>query len=265
MLSAIKRKSMALRKTDTRGFTLIELSVVLVILGLLVGGVLVGQSIIRSAAIRKVMTDAEDYSKAVVMFKDKFQALPGDFSDATANWGTDTAGCPKVYTVATAVPTGTCNGNGNGLLNADAGNTTEERWRAWQHLGLAKLIGLTLNGGKGANNGAEIGYNVPKSAIDGAAYSLMQNALSDQPNETPQIMLQFGRVNAKLTDGAALPAKDAEEIDKKIDDGNPSRGTVRSVSDPAAGTCQTLTSGVYAYNVSDQSDLCALYFVTGIK
>ena len=70
------------------GFSLVELSIVLVILGLLVGGVLTGQSLIRAAELRSVSTEYSRYVASVHTFRDKYFALPGDMTNATQFWGT---------------------------------------------------------------------------------------------------------------------------------------------------------------------------------
>ncbi len=67
-----------------RGFTLIELSIVLVIIGLIVGGVLVGQDLIRSAAIRATISQVEQFNTAVNTFHGKYNAIPGDMNASTA-------------------------------------------------------------------------------------------------------------------------------------------------------------------------------------
>jgi len=64
-------------------FTLVELSIVLVILGLLVGGTLTGQSLIHAAELRSVVKDYEKYKTAMHVFEDKYFALPGDMTNAT--------------------------------------------------------------------------------------------------------------------------------------------------------------------------------------
>ena len=64
--------------TAQPGFSLVELSIVLVILGLLTGGILAGQSLIRAAELRSISTDYSRYIAAVQAFRDKYFALPGD-------------------------------------------------------------------------------------------------------------------------------------------------------------------------------------------
>src|SRR5579884_171721 len=70
--------------TLQRGFTLIEISIVLVIIGLIVGGVLVGQDLIRSAQVRATIAQIEKFNTAANTFKGKYGALPGDMAAATA-------------------------------------------------------------------------------------------------------------------------------------------------------------------------------------
>jgi len=91
----------------TAGFTLIELSVVLVIIGLIVGGVLVGQDLIKAATVRSQITQLQQVETAIYTFRNKYGALPGDMPNATQMFGTTDA---NGYTVA--------NGNGDGLILA---------------------------------------------------------------------------------------------------------------------------------------------------
>ena len=96
------------------GFTLIEISIVLVIIGLIIGGVLVGRDLINAAAIRAQISQIEKYNTAVNTFKVKFNALPGDMNATTATAfgftprGTDCGGsaCPS-------------EGDGNGVLEGN--------------------------------------------------------------------------------------------------------------------------------------------------
>ena len=68
-------------------FSLVELSIVLVILGLLVGGILSGQSLIRAATLRSFVKQHEQHYTAVMSFRDKYSQLPGDMNNATQFWG----------------------------------------------------------------------------------------------------------------------------------------------------------------------------------
>lgn len=122
-----------------QAFSLVELSIVLVILGLLTGGILAGQSLIRAAELRSVTSDLGRYSAASRTFRDKYMGVPGDLLTATRFWGDNNSYCPD-GAIANGTP-GTCNGNGNGLV-ADSlvATGTQEYTQALLQLSLAGLI-----------------------------------------------------------------------------------------------------------------------------
>ena len=70
-----------------QGFSLVELSIVLVILGLLTGGILAGQSLIRASELRAATAEYQRYATSIQSFRDKYMALPGDMTNATRFWG----------------------------------------------------------------------------------------------------------------------------------------------------------------------------------
>ena len=76
-----------MKRSDNKGFTLLEMTIVLIIIGLLVGGVLMGQSLVKSAAMKDLITDMDYYATATKTFQDKYNALPGDMVNATTVWG----------------------------------------------------------------------------------------------------------------------------------------------------------------------------------
>ena len=129
--------------TRKNAFSLVELSIVLVILGLLVGGVLSGQSLIRASELRSASTQFAQYRAAAYTFRDKYFALPGDMPNATAFWqsaggtGAD-ATCIAAQTSATPA----CNGNGDGLISGGGSEPVAhgERFMAWKHLANAGLV-----------------------------------------------------------------------------------------------------------------------------
>jgi hypothetical protein len=136
---------------NATAFSLVELSIVLVILGLLVGGILAGQSLIRASEIRSMATDVTNYAVAIQTFRDKYMALPGDMPNAVAFWGAAdgagagmTAACATTDSRTLADPRATCNGNGDGRV--DYVTQSEETKRAWQHLANAGLISGRYSG-----------------------------------------------------------------------------------------------------------------------
>jgi prepilin-type N-terminal cleavage/methylation domain-containing protein len=123
-----------------RAFSLVELSIVLVILGLLVGGVLSGQSLIRAAQLRAITAEYSRYVTATQSFKDKYFALPGDMNNATSFWGAadGSTGLTAACFGAAGTGTQTCNGDGSGTIYPTS--ASDESLRFWQHLARAGLI-----------------------------------------------------------------------------------------------------------------------------
>ena len=218
-------------------FTLVELSIVLVILGLLVGGVLTGQSLIRAAELRSVSVDYTKYVTAVNTFKDKYLALPGDMPNAVRYWGSAHGSAPAdladgysadcdAITVPSTDST-TCNGNGDGFI--DGTNSNTETFRFWQHLSTAGLIEGNFGGVVTASNESiNIGIDVPKSRISNAGWAVWEWG---NPSLSAYNALFFGA--AQTGDERALytpviKAEDAFNIDGKIDDGKPHTGRVIS-------------------------------------
>src|SRR5262249_34097963 len=101
------------------GFTLIELSIVLVIIGLIVGGILVGRDMIRQAGLRSVLTDIEQFKTAITAFEVKYDCLPGDCPNATTFFGAvDSVPNNCIATLTPNAPgdTRTCNGTNDGYI-----------------------------------------------------------------------------------------------------------------------------------------------------
>ena len=119
------------------GFTLIEIAIVLVIIGLLLGGILKGQELINSARVKNLATDFRNIPLYIYGYQDKFKALPGDDINAATHTG---------GTVATTPATGT---RGNGAIEGswDSTTATDESYLFWQHVRLASLApGPTTTG-----------------------------------------------------------------------------------------------------------------------
>ncbi len=112
--------------TRGHGFTLIEAAIVLVVIGLILGVVLQGQSLIRNAEYRSFKSDIRDYQSAFYEFRDRYNALPGDFARADTRLG---------------LPT-TANGLGTGTIDEgpQCDQPGHESCLAWRHLRAARLI-----------------------------------------------------------------------------------------------------------------------------
>lgn len=257
-----------------RGFSLLELSIVLVIIGLIAGGIVAGSSMIRAAEIRSVATDFERYQTAVFVFKDKYFGVPGDLKNATAFWGAVDGGDGLGVDCTDVVGTGTetCNGDGDSIVANTTSNNPElyEKWRAWQHLANADLISGNYTGVKGSggtlDRHAEVGVNVPASKLSGGGYTF--HTISDNaPIGASNIyyfegsygtIIAFGAETSTTESVAAvLLPEEAWNIDKKIDDGRPGLG--RLTSREAETNCNTTAVGATAeYNLTVENIACSL-------
>ena len=270
-------------KQAQKGFTLIELSVVLVIIGLLLGGILEGQALIRASQLRAVTDEFNTYKTAIGLFQDKYKGLPGDLRDAVSYWGAAAGGtadgvdatCAGLDGSSPSIGTETCNGDGDGSISLYSGVGAPETYRAWQHLANAGLIEGKYPGvlAPGAPGGATISYNsvpgvsVPKSRLPNAGWALRGWGVLAENSAFfgatyGNFLSFFGRGTAG--DWGATPilsAAEAFEIDKKIDDGSPAMGSVLTFRNSVYPDCVVGTDD--AYNVGSTSpQACPLFFIT---
>lgn len=235
-----------------RAFSLVELSIVLVILGLLTGGILAGQSLIRASELRAITTEMNRYSTAVNSFRDKYFALPGDMTNAFAFWGT-TLGCTNADVNSVAAG---CNGNGDGNI----ANLTEG-FRFWQQLATAGLIEGSYTGTATTNN-AVLGGNIPRSKLGNAGYQLWREVFSAQAWTGAGSTdftggLRFGVWAAYSGTGAdpsrigepALKCEESWNLDTKMDDGKPGTGiwTLHHSVSAACDSTNVRTTAQYVF------------------
>lgn len=251
-----------------RGFSLVELSIVLVVLGLLVGAVLSGQSLIRAAELRSLTTDYSKFSAATHTFRDKYFALPGDMTNATQFWGVAAGDGIAVNAPCrnTATTDGrTCNGDGDGLVSCTLpGCTFYEMNRFWQHLSNAALIEGNYVGAPSPSY-FEIERNVPRARIASNASWLALHYSAIAGTTTSFADLggnRFGISGATYI----LKPEEAWNIDVKLDDGRPNTGFMISSKGNASFPCSTtfgqpIAADVNAqYNLSSQIVSCLSVF-----
>ncbi len=201
-----------------RGFTLVEIAIVLVIIGLLLGGILKGQELITSARVRNLADQASAVQAAYYGFVDRYRAIPGDMLQAQvcgALGDTNVQGCPN----ATAP-------GGNGNANIDA-NSWEEASAVWTHLAGAGFIQGRYNGGA-ANANAYTQQNPPLAPTNPWGGFLLLGRTAnylDQSNTPPQRL--------HLIIGNNIPVSVMRELDVKIDDSGPRSGVFRAPGNAA--------------------------------
>ncbi len=250
-----------------QGFSLVELSIVLVLVGLLIGAVLVGRDVMEGAERRKLIAEMQAIDVAMQEFRGTYLGWPGDLVNASDFWG---AGCGG----ASAVPAG-CNGNGNNRIQGWTG----EPYKAWKHLELAGLIqggytGLPV----GSVIGGMIGVNMPRSAArdDVALYldgepnavggSPMRNNNAYAPEDNNYLLFGAQRDN-DFPNIVAFTPEDAMLVDEKADDGLPGVGRIRADHGVSHSNCYTdpnpseAVFGDETYNPAVNSKQCVLVYV----
>lgn len=252
-----------------RAFSLVELSIVLVILGLLTGGILSGQSLIRAAELRAVVTEFQTYQTAVQTFRDRYMALPGDMRTATRFWGHNGTACGS-HDGNNAGVNGTCNGDGDGIIieTGSAGGTSES-FQFWKQLALSGLIEGNYTGLAGSvrADDHDRGINCPASKLSNAIWGSTYFSNSSGSNVGRfaydyRSSLVFGMDddNARA-DGRILTPQEAWNIDNKIDDGKPGTGKMHEIYVLLGCTTATANTELNAdYNVSNTAVTCSPVF-----
>lgn len=212
------------------GFTLIELAIVLVIIGLLLGGVLKGQELINSAKVKNMSSDFRNIQVQIYSYQDKFRALPGDDRAATTHVGTS-AVTPD-------------NGDGDGQIDGAWNSTTaaDESVTIWQHLRLAGLASGTTTIDTAAGN-----TYLPTNNEGGRV------GIQSSPQNTIT-----GLVGSYAVCSDAIVGKLAKQLDVSMDDGDTTTGSVMVASgvtgttavDPVATTESGFDSTKYTVCVA---------------
>jgi prepilin-type N-terminal cleavage/methylation domain-containing protein len=195
------------------GFTLVEIAIVLVIIGLLLGGILKGQELITSARVRGLISQQDGVKAAFFGFQDRFRALPGDY----------TGGQNNIPNMAAACNNG--NGDGDGRIEVANGAPTSinETLLAWEQL-------------------SKSGF------ISGTFVCAATESLTTTPVNPYGMYLQLvfdgvygagsaARHNVKT--GPQVPVDLIAEMDRKIDDGAPNTGAFQFSTYAAQGTAPT--------------------------
>lgn len=222
-------------------FSLLEMAVVILVLGLLIGTVATGQSVLHSSRVRSAMKEMDTYKQAISQFKTKYQATPGDFVGASNIWA------------------GVSNGDGDGrvIVYASSVPTPNEQYLVWQHLSKAHLIDADFTGAAGTSTSGKVaGENVPESSLTGAGWELFFNNSYDAGggrtmsfSTTPynHMLMLFEPSEA----ANVIRAGDALIIDTKMDDGDARTGNIGQIA--SSGTNWS----------SDEDSLSKLVFNTG--
>jgi prepilin-type N-terminal cleavage/methylation domain-containing protein len=257
-------RSVEIMIINKKGFSLVELSIVLIIIGLLITGISLGSSLITQARLGKIIQDWEGASSGVATFQLKFNALPGDmidasefFSDCTADSGVNV-----------------CNGNGDGeILFLWGGATHNESIRATEHLYRAGLLQGSLSNPGGSFFATE-GVNSLSASIDGGVYGFGRHNVGHLPDAARLTKNNYFTLGAPYSSGGynnglgpLLTAAEAFNIDSKFDDGLPWSGRVlseRGNSTPNSFSvpgCANSNWPDIGYDLTNNDPFCALFFL----
>ncbi len=251
-----------------KGFSLVELSIVLVILGLLVGGILAGKSLIRASEMRATIAQIQSYRAAMFSFYDKFSAVPGDMANATTYWGAVNPSAATCRTLPSS-STATCDGNGDGAITTmDGGVTYSEYFHAWKQLANAGVVAGNFTGVKACTSVAcsKAGENAPEGKMANSGFSFANiPAITTEtdPNwfyGSYGNFIWFGGYTGGDMGGTILNGKEAWNIDLKADDGAPNSGKIMTQK---AQTACYLSSGA-DYNLLATTGVCALMIMMGV-
>ena len=232
------RTTFPMSRRQTHGFTLVEIAIVLVIIGLLLGGILRGSELITSARVRALISQQDGIKAAYYGFAERFRASPGDYEQATLN-----------------IRGATQNGNGNGRI--ESATIPNESILAWEHLTQAGFLSPTYV------------YNATESALTtlSNSYGVYQQIIYDGvygggTTAAPSPL----RHNIKT--GSQIPVHILAEADRKIDDGMPNTGGFQfsryqgnAPAAPTDGTsaapaCTSATTAAGMWNATNGSNNC---------
>ncbi|MBU1215576.1 MAG: type II secretion system GspH family protein [Gammaproteobacteria bacterium] len=211
-------------KQKQSGFTLIEIAIVLVIIGLLLGGVMKGQELINSAKVKNLASDFKNTSLYIYSYQDKFRALPGD-DPAAASHVTGA-------TVATPIVAGQV---GNGRIDGawDSTTPTHESFLFWEHVRLAGIAtGIT-------NKADTVGY--PQRNTLGGLVGITNSTAADNPITALK--------GAYIICSSNIQGKFAKQLDIMMDDGSTITGSMMTLDPSVAKTAKDNPADTELYTV----------------
>ena len=235
----IPRKHLKVLQTQHPAFSLVEIAVVLVIVGLLIGAVLKGQDLLHNARLNTIITQINQYRLATTTFLDRYSALPGDYDMASKH-------------IASHLK----DGNSNGIIQGPgaASYTSGENHQAtsfWAHLAAADLI--PDPGTKEQSGSISPNHGFPATKLGGGF------TVSHAPEKTMDgHWFIIGRQTGQNTKGGLFTPKDALAIMQKIDTPDPFSGSVQVRNGIGSGQSEGCLKAK-TLNIENNQPACVLY------
>lgn len=202
------------------GFTLVELAIVMIIIGLLIGGILKGQELVANAQVTATVAQIKGLDGALSTFRDKYSVLPGDMTSPSTRL--------RDCTAAPCNDAGNANGRIDGITLVTAPAVTNEGLVAFTHMAAADLIsGVDINGN------ASFGSALPEAKIGGGFWighnadgNIGQGITNNRPGHYLVLNALVGNVGSSSTTG--ITSTQAAQVDRKMDDGDPRAGDIQA-------------------------------------
>jgi prepilin-type N-terminal cleavage/methylation domain-containing protein len=240
------------------GFSLIEVSMVILIITVLIVAIIAGISLMKEAQLRSVVADFQNNITAYNNFKTRFRFIPGDFTEAFAYWDTQCSNNAN-----------NCNGNGNGIIDySDVSIQNNEINQAWKHLELADMIDRDI--ATVTSIETIIGINAPASKQTAAGFILIGGTDAFPFKPTKNSIFLASQTPSKTLLNSAVTPEFAFKLDQKVDDAyidNTTNeflggltGNVRSIHGAeitSSGNCID-DIGDGDYNISVTSNVCKI-------
>jgi len=223
---------------QTQGFTLVEIAIALIIIGLLLGSILRASELITSARVRGLISQQDGIRAAYYGFLERFREIPGDYSRATFN-----------------IAGATQNGNGNGQI--EISTAPNETILAWEHLSRAGFLA-----GNYTYNATESDTTSPKNRYGIYLQLVYDGNYGGGTVATPNPLMH------NIKSGSQIPVEIVAEMDRKIDDGAPNTGTFQfsryqgnggaapTDGTTAAPACTSATTPTGIWNSTNGSSNC---------
>jgi prepilin-type N-terminal cleavage/methylation domain-containing protein len=228
-------------KSSQKGFTLVEIAIVLVIIGLLLGGILKGQEMITQAKIKNVIADISGVSAAMYGYQDRYKALPGDDKNANPRWSSTTPGNGDGYIQ------GVYNLAAPATLASTTATAATESVMFWHHLRLAGFVSGTLADQPFNAVSGRLGVQAGDGAAPGTAVGVLSDGAAT-PTKFSSLMLCSSN----------LPDKIATSVDAQTDDGQGKTGTVRGQKQASPNPAVAATADAYVEDGVSQYVVCRM-------